>query len=118
MVALRPGDRAPVDGVVVDGTSTVDEAALTGEPLPVKKNKGAEGCRAPLTSSPVRRAPRCRCIRVLTPVTCCVHRGSSGAEIMAGTVNVDGTIMVEAKACGADTAIADVVRIRCLHGFP
>jgi hypothetical protein len=28
---------------------------------------------------------------------------------MAGTVNVDGTLMVQAKACGADTAIADVV---------
>lgn len=40
IVALKPGDRAPVDGVVVSGASTVDEAALTGEPLPVKKVKG------------------------------------------------------------------------------
>eukprot|EP00951_Prasinocladus_malaysianus_P046795 scaffold647947_cov33-Prasinocladus_malaysianus.AAC.1 len=40
VVALQPGDRAPVDGIVVSGTSTVDESALTGEPLPVSKREG------------------------------------------------------------------------------
>jgi Cu+-exporting ATPase len=38
---VRPGDRIPVDGIVIDGESTVDEAMLTGEPLPVLKNNGA-----------------------------------------------------------------------------
>lgn len=39
-VLVLPGDRVPVDGVVVSGKSTVDESALTGEPLPVNKTTG------------------------------------------------------------------------------
>ncbi|MBP9185363.1 MAG: copper-translocating P-type ATPase [Fuscovulum sp.] len=39
-IALRPGERVPVDGVVVQGASSVDEAMLTGEPLPVAKGFG------------------------------------------------------------------------------
>jgi Cu2+-exporting ATPase len=39
-VAVLPGDRIPVDGVVSGGRSTVDESALTGEPLPVTKTQG------------------------------------------------------------------------------
>jgi Cu+-exporting ATPase len=38
---VRPGDKVPVDGVVVDGRSSVDESMLTGEPLPVEKVAGA-----------------------------------------------------------------------------
>lgn len=37
---IRPGEAVPVDGVVVSGTSTVDESALTGESLPVEKHAG------------------------------------------------------------------------------
>jgi Cd2+/Zn2+-exporting ATPase len=40
VVRVRPGDRIPVDGTVVAGTSRVDEATLTGEPLPVAKSVG------------------------------------------------------------------------------
>ncbi len=39
-IALRPGERVPVDGIVISGQSQVDEAMLTGEPLPVAKNPG------------------------------------------------------------------------------
>ena len=35
---VRPGSRIPVDGIVIDGTSEVDESIVTGEPLPVVKN--------------------------------------------------------------------------------
>jgi len=37
---VRPGEKIPVDGVVVDGRSFVDEAMVTGEPLPVEKSSG------------------------------------------------------------------------------
>ncbi len=41
LVRARPGERIPVDGVVVDGTSAVDESMVTGEPIPVEKQPGA-----------------------------------------------------------------------------
>jgi Cu+-exporting ATPase len=37
---VRPGERVPVDGVVLDGASAVDESMLTGEPIPVEKHAG------------------------------------------------------------------------------
>jgi len=40
-VVLRPGDRIPVDGVVSEGTSAVDESMLTGESIPVEKTPGS-----------------------------------------------------------------------------
>jgi Cu+-exporting ATPase len=39
---VRPGEKIPVDGVVADGRSSVDESMLTGEPLPVEKDPGAK----------------------------------------------------------------------------
>ncbi len=41
VVIVRPGEKIPVDGVVVEGRSSVDESMLTGESLPVDKNPGA-----------------------------------------------------------------------------
>jgi P-type Cu+ transporter len=40
IVLVRPGDKIPVDGVVIDGKSSVDESMLTGESLPVEKGPG------------------------------------------------------------------------------
>ncbi|QXT38188.1 heavy metal translocating P-type ATPase [Gymnodinialimonas ceratoperidinii] len=41
VVVLRPGERVPVDGEVIEGTSYLDEAMITGEPIPVEKSVGS-----------------------------------------------------------------------------
>jgi Cu+-exporting ATPase len=42
LLRVRPGERVPVDGVVVEGSTTVDESMVTGEPIPVEKVAGSE----------------------------------------------------------------------------
>ena len=41
VIRIRPGERVPVDGIVIEGASAVDESMLTGEPIPVEKSPGA-----------------------------------------------------------------------------
>ena len=42
VIAVRPGDKIPVDGVVLDGSSFVDQSMITGEPVPVSRGEGDE----------------------------------------------------------------------------
>jgi Cu+-exporting ATPase len=70
---VRPGEAIPVDGVVVEGRSSVDESMLTGEPAPVVKEVEA--------------------------------------AVTGGTVNGTGSLIVEARAVGADTMLARIVRM-------
>ncbi len=72
-VRIRPGEKVPVDGVVVEGTSTVDESMLTGEALPVSK--------------------------------------TVGDPVIGATVNRTGTMLVEVTAVGADSTLAQIVRL-------
>jgi Cu+-exporting ATPase len=60
LLRVRPGEKVPVDGVVVEGASALDEAMLTGEPMPVSKGRGDEVIGATLntTGSFVMRATR------------------------------------------------------------
>jgi P-type Cu+ transporter len=60
LVRVRPGDRVPVDGAVIDGASAVDESMLTGEPLPVDKRAGDSviGATLNVAGSFVMRAER------------------------------------------------------------
>lgn len=42
LILIRPGERLPVDGAVIEGVSSVDESMLTGESIPVEKTKGSD----------------------------------------------------------------------------
>ncbi len=57
---VRPGEKVPVDGVVIDGSSAVDESMVTGEPMPVEKRRGDRviGATVNGTGSLVIRAER------------------------------------------------------------
>jgi Cu+-exporting ATPase len=70
LVRVRPGDRVPVDGVVLQGTSAVDQSMLTGEPMPVGKGPGDEviGGTMNATGSFVMRAQRIGADTVLAQI--------------------------------------------------
>lgn len=51
LLRVRPGEKVPVDGVVVEGSSAVDESMLTGEPLPVSKRGGDQLIGATLNTN-------------------------------------------------------------------
>lgn len=51
ILRIRPGEKVPVDGVVVDGISTIDESMLTGEPIPVSKKRGDKVIGATLNTT-------------------------------------------------------------------
>jgi len=70
---VRPGERVPVDGVVVEGRSDVDESMVTGEPIPVEKARGS--------------------------------------RVTGGTVNTTGSFVMRAERIGADTLLAQIVRM-------
>ncbi|MEX0870859.1 MAG: heavy metal translocating P-type ATPase [Aquisalimonadaceae bacterium] len=72
-ILVRPGEKIPVDGTVLDGQSWVDESMITGEPVPVEK--------------------------------------AVGAEVVGGTINGNGSLRFEATHVGADTVLAQIVRM-------
>jgi len=60
LLRIRPGEKVPVDGVVTEGASNIDESMVTGEPLPVEKHAGDRviGATVNTTGSLVMRAER------------------------------------------------------------
>ncbi len=73
IVVVRPGERVPVDGVVTDGSSAIDESMLTGESIPVEKREGD--------------------------------------TVIGATVNKLGSFRFRATKVGADTALAQIVKL-------
>jgi len=73
IVLIRPGDKIPVDGLVIEGESSVDESMITGESLPVKKRPGD--------------------------------------TVIGATINKTGSFRFRATKVGADTALAQIVKL-------
>lgn len=73
VIEVRPGERIPVDGEVLEGQSFVDESMISGEPVPVEK--------------------------------------TVGAEVVGGTVNQNGALAFKATKVGADTLLAQIIRM-------
>lgn len=85
VVILRPGDRIPVDGVVIDGSSSVDESFLTGESLPVEKSGGSEviGGSINLNGSFTFRAKRVGSQTVLAQIVRLMEAAQAGKAPIA-----------------------------------
>jgi len=73
LVVVRPGEKVPVDGIVQEGSSAVDESMLTGESIPVEKHEGD--------------------------------------QVIGATMNKLGSFRFRATKVGADTALAQIIRL-------
>ena len=73
IVIIRPGNKIPVDGEIIEGSSQVDESMLTGESMPVGKDPGD--------------------------------------EVIGATINKSGSFRYRATKVGADTALAQIVKL-------
>lgn len=73
IVVVRPGEKIPVDGVVVEGSSAIDESMITGESIPVEKG--------------------------------------TGDTVIGATLNKTGSFRFRATKVGADTALAQIIRL-------
>lgn len=75
IVQVRPGERVPVDGEVLDGSSFIDESMITGEPIPVQKSVGAAvvGGTINKTAASPSAPPR-------SAATPCWHRSSAWSK--------------------------------------
>jgi Cu+-exporting ATPase len=80
VIVVRPGERLPVDGTVIEGASFVDESMITGEPVPVEKRQGAEvvGGTVNTSGSFLLRATRVGSESVLAQIIRFVEEAQAG----------------------------------------
>ncbi len=88
-VVVRPNERLPADGFVVVGTTSINQAPVTGESMPVDKQPVADP-----------EAARARPAQVGSP-----------SLVFAGTINGSGAIEIETTRTSSDTTLAKVVRM-------
>ncbi len=105
LLRVRPGEKVPVDGAVVEGTSSVDESMLTGEPVPVVKRPGDKLIGATLNSSGalVMRSERIGSETVLSQIVQMVsqaQRSKAPMQRMADSVAGYFVLAVVAIAVG------------------
>ncbi len=95
-VRVRPGEKIPVDGTVIEGTSTVDESMLTGEPLPVAKGAGDEvvGASVNQSGSFLMQAKRIGKDTVLAQIIELVRRAQSTKPEIARLVDRISAVFV------------------------
>ncbi len=76
---VRPGEKVPVDGVVLEGQSHVDESMVTGEPIPVQKQAGDRVIGATIngTGGLVMRAEKVGAETLLSRIVAMVGRGAA-----------------------------------------
>jgi Cu+-exporting ATPase len=89
---VRPGEKVPVDGVVLDGASSIDESMVTGEPIPVEKNAGDRvvGGTVNGTGSLVMRAEKVGAETLLSRIVAMVseaQRSRAPIQKLADTVS-------------------------------
>ncbi len=98
LVVVRPGEKVPVDGVVVSGSSAVDEAMLTGEPMPVLKSTGAEviGATMNTTGSFTFRATKVGAATALAQIIRLVEQAQGSKPPIARLADVIAAYFVPA----------------------
>ena len=80
-LVIKPGERIPVDGVLLEGHTQVDESMLTGEPLPVDKYPSAS------------------------------LGSAAQAALTGGSINGDGRVVMLVRAIGSETVLARIIRL-------
>ncbi len=109
LVLVRPGERVPVDGTVVDGHSSVDESMLTGEPIPAEKGPGdiLVGATVNRTGALILRAERVGKDTVLAQIIRLVEQAQGGkAPIQRVADRVAGIFVPIVLVIAAVTLIA------------
>ena len=98
IIRVRPGERIPVDGEIIDGTTSVDESMLSGESIPVDKQPGDE-----VIGGSVNQA-------MLTGESLPVEK-EAGSEVIGGSVNLSGSFTYKTRRVGDDTVLSGMVRM-------